>query len=36
MGGIAAQTDDLLRDLRRVPAGLNGTKGLTVKGLIFG
>jgi hypothetical protein len=36
MGGIAAQTDYLFRDLRRVPAGLHGTKGLTVKRLVLG
>jgi hypothetical protein len=35
MGGVAAQTDNLIRDLRRVPAGLHRTKGLTVKGLMF-
>jgi hypothetical protein len=36
MGGVAAKADDLIRDLRCVPAGLHGTKGLAVKGLILG
>jgi hypothetical protein len=35
-GRIAAQADDLIRDLWRVPAGLNGRKGLAVKGLVLG
>jgi hypothetical protein len=36
MGGVATQTDDLIRDLRRVPAGLHGIKRLAVKGLVLG
>jgi hypothetical protein len=36
MGRIAAKTNDLIRDLGSVPAGLYGTKGLAVNELVFG
>jgi hypothetical protein len=35
VGRIAAQTDDLLRDLRRVPARLDRRKRLAVKRLVL-
>jgi hypothetical protein len=36
MGCIAAKANNLIRNLRRVPARLYGTKGLAVKRLVFG
>jgi len=36
MERIAAKTNNLIRDLWRVPAGLHGRKGLAVKRLVLG
>lgn len=36
MGRIAAEADDLIRDVRCIPSWLYGAKGLAVKGVVLG